>query len=83
MKNRIVILGIANVRVYAATVALYIIFAVKRLKTILLICGSLCLLGFFGTALVNGNHWYLVPLGYGLGAIIVCIEMLSDFKTIK
>lgn len=83
MKNRIAILGIADVRVYAATVALYIIFAVKRLKTILLICGSLCLLGFFGTVPVNGNIWYMAPLGYGLGTIVVCIEMLLDFKTIK
>lgn len=52
---------------------------VKRLKTMLLICGSLCLLGFFG-AVLNENFWYLAPLGYGIGTTIICIEMLVDSK---
>lgn len=56
---------------------------VKRLKTMLLICGSLCLLGFFGTVLVNENFWYLAPLGYGVGTIVICIEMLLDSKQTK
>jgi len=50
--------------------------SLKRLKTMLVICGSLCLLGFFGTVIVNENFWYIAPLGYGAGTIIVCIEML-------
>ncbi len=57
--------------------------AVKRLKTMLLICGSLCLLGFFGTVLVNENFWYMAPLGYGVGTIVICIEMLIDSKRAK
>lgn len=55
----------------------------KRLKAILLICGGLCLLGFFGTVLFNENFWYLAPLGYGVGTIVVCIEMLQNFKIKK
>jgi len=49
----------------------------RRLKIMLLVCGSLCLLGFTGTILINENFWYLAPLGYGIGTIIVCIEMFK------
>ena len=49
----------------------------RRLKITLLVCGILCLLGFIGTILINENFWYLAPLGYGVGTIIVCIEMFK------
>ncbi len=52
----------------------------KRLKIMLFACGSLCLLGFFGTILVNENFWYLAPQGYGVGIMIVCIVMLQGHK---
>lgn len=57
--------------------------AFRKLKIVLLVCGSLCLLGFFGTTLINENLWYLAPLGYGVGTIIVCIEMLKVLKSTK
>lgn len=53
---------------------------VKRLKLTLLICGSLCLIGFLGTVLINENFWYLAPFGYGIGTIVICIEMLLASK---
>lgn len=49
----------------------------KRLKIMLIVCGSLCLLGFIGTILINENFWYLAPLGYGVGSIFICIEMFK------
>lgn len=48
----------------------------KRLKNMLFTCGGLCLLGFVGTVLINENMWYLAPLGYGVGTIVICIQML-------
>lgn len=49
---------------------------VKRLKSTLIICGGLCLSGFLGSSMINENLWYLAPLGYGIGMILVCIQML-------
>jgi hypothetical protein len=47
----------------------------KRLKYTLFICGTLCLFGFLGI-LINENLWYLAPLGYGVGSVVICIELL-------
>jgi len=52
----------------------------KKLKILLLICGGLCLIGFFGSVIINENCWYIAPLGYGIGTILVCIEMLLNSK---
>lgn len=49
----------------------------RRLKFMLLVCGSLCLFGFIGTMLINENFWYFAPLGYGVGTIFVCMEMFK------
>jgi hypothetical protein len=49
--------------------------AYKNLRYTLLACGSLCILGFLGSVL-NENLWYLAPLGYGVGTIVICIELL-------
>lgn len=57
--------------------------AVKKLKIMSLVCGSLCLLGFLGTVLVNEYCWYLAPLGYGVGTIVICIEMIRGSKQVK
>lgn len=51
--------------------------AFRRLKIMLLICGSLCLLGFIGAVLINENLWYIAPLGYGVGTIVICLEMIK------
>lgn len=46
------------------------------LKIIVLICAVLCLTGFCGTIFINENMWYLAPLGYGFGVILICIKMM-------
>ncbi|MGN0439109.1 MAG: hypothetical protein ACI4F4_11340 [Lachnospiraceae bacterium] len=45
------------------------------LKITLLICGLLCLIGFFGSVFINENIWYVAPMGYGFGSIVICIQM--------
>ncbi len=52
------------------------------IKAILLTCGILCFIGFFGTVFINENIWYVAPMGYGIGTMIICIQMLK-FSTIK
>ncbi len=45
-------------------------------KIISLICGILCLIGFCGALFINENLWYLAPMGYGIGLIVLCIRVL-------
>ncbi|MGN1457754.1 MAG: hypothetical protein ACI4XP_07345 [Acutalibacteraceae bacterium] len=52
------------------------------IKVTILTCGILCLIGFFGTIFIDENIWYVAPMGYGIGTMIVCIQMLK-FRTIK
>ena len=49
---------------------------VKSMKVISLIDGILCLIGFVGALFINGNIWYLAPMGYGFGLLILCIMRL-------
>lgn len=51
----------------------------KNLKYTLLICGILCVLGFLGV-MINENLWYLAPLGYGVGLVVICMELLMIQK---
>lgn len=46
------------------------------MKVTMLVSGILCLVGFFGTIFINENIWYVAPMGYGVGSIIICIQML-------
>lgn len=46
-----------------------------NIKRILWINGCLCLIGFFGV-IINENLWYIAPLGYGIGTVIICIKLL-------
>lgn len=48
----------------------------RRLKVISLIDGILCLIGFVGALFINENIWYLAPMGYGFGLLILCIMRL-------
>jgi hypothetical protein len=43
-------------------------------KRILWLNGSFCLIGFFGV-IINENLWYIAPLGYGIGTVILCINL--------
>ena len=47
----------------------------RRMKSIVLFCGILCLVGFFGTVFINENIWYVAPVGYGIGTMIICIRL--------
>ena len=46
------------------------------IKVTVLVCGRLCLSGFFGAIFINENLWYVAPMGYGLGSMIICIQMM-------
>jgi cyanate permease len=48
----------------------------KPLKITLFICSYLCIIGFFGWLIINENLWYIASMGYGIGAVIICIELL-------
>lgn len=53
----------------------------KRLMSLLLLCGALCLAGFFGAVLFNENLWYLAPMGYGVGTLFVCVTIIRSKGT--
>lgn len=42
-----------------------------------LVCGLLCLIGFLGTVFINENIWYIAPIGYGIGTMVICIQLYS------
>ena len=46
------------------------------LKDTLFVCGVLCLIGLVGTVLIHSNCWYIAPFGYGIGTVVVCIELI-------
>ncbi|MBQ4236922.1 MAG: hypothetical protein II716_08810 [Treponema sp.] len=48
----------------------------RSLKVISLVNGILCLLGFVGALFINENIWYLAPMGYGFGLLVLCIIRL-------
>jgi len=56
-------LGIANER------------ELKPLKITLFVCSCFCIIGFFGWLIINENLWYIASIGYGIGTIIICIEL--------
>jgi len=53
------------------------------LKTTLFICSCLCFIGFFGWLIINENLWYIASFGYGIGTVIICIELLLYEKNSK
>lgn len=55
----------------------------KKLQYTLIACGSLCIVGFIGAILINQNLWYIAPLGYGIGTVILCFELLTINKQVK
>lgn len=52
----------------------------SMMKIVVLVCGILCLTGFLATILINESLWYLAPLGYGFGVILICIKMIRIKK---
>ena len=57
-------LGIARVNQLTTTI-----------KKWLFVCGVLCLTGFTGTVFVNDLIWYVAPMGYGAGIVMICFRM--------
>lgn len=51
--------------------------AKRILKLNALLCGIFCLVGFFGTVFINENIWYIAPIGYGIGTMIICIQLFK------
>ena len=49
----------------------------KIFKIISIICSVLCLTGFLGAIFINENLWYVAPMGYGLGLIVLCILVIA------
>ena len=48
----------------------------KGMQIIALIDGILCLVGFAGALCINENMWYVAPMGYGLGLLVLCAMRL-------
>ncbi|HKM22988.1 MAG TPA: hypothetical protein VJZ01_13215 [Lachnospiraceae bacterium] len=48
-----------------------------RMKRLVIVCGILCLIGFLGAIMINENIWYVAPMGYGFGTIIICLQMMK------
>jgi hypothetical protein len=49
----------------------------KSLKVTLLVCSCLCIIGFLGWLIINENLWYIASMGYGIGTVVICIELLQ------
>lgn len=49
----------------------------RIIRSTALLCGILCLIGFFGAVFINENIWYIAPFGYGIGTMVICIQMLK------
>lgn len=47
--------------------------AKRRIRIVTLINGVLCFIGFIGAIFINENIWYVAPMGYGFGLLILCI----------
>jgi len=47
----------------------------KPLKITLFICAMLCFTGFLGS-IINEHLWYIASLGYGIGTLVICTEMI-------
>lgn len=50
----------------------------NMMKKLIILCGIICFLGFFGTLFINENLWYFAPMGYGVGTIIICWKMIKS-----
>jgi cyanate permease len=56
---------------------------VRGLRTVSLINGILCIAGFIGALFINENIWYLAPMGYGIGIVILCVMAIRIEKNKK
>ena len=49
----------------------------RGIRTVSVLNGILCLIGFVGAIFINENVWYAAPMGYGLGLLILCVLNLK------
>jgi hypothetical protein len=47
----------------------------KPIRITLLICAILCFLGYFSSFIIE-YLWYIASMGYGIGTVVICIEIL-------
>jgi hypothetical protein len=63
-----------------AFIALFLGIKDKAMKIISAACGILCLCGFIGS-FISDSLWYIAPMGYGIGFLVMCIFVLRSAKT--
>ena len=63
-----------------AFITLFLGIKDKAIKNFSLICGILCLCGFMGS-FISDSLWYIAPMGYGIGFLVMCIFVLKSEKT--
>ncbi|MBP5362481.1 MAG: hypothetical protein J6Y71_05590 [Ruminococcus sp.] len=62
-----------------AFIALFLGIKDKAMKIISVACGVLCLCGFVGS-FISDHLWYIAPLGYGIGFLVMCIYVFRSAK---
>ncbi len=62
-----------------AFIALFLGIKDKAMKIISVACGVLCLCGFVGS-FISDPLWYIAPLGYGIGFLVMCIYVFRSEK---
>ena len=68
--------------------SLAFLFAAKAIlpdagmRWLLVVCGCLCMIGFVGV-LANENLWYIAPIGYGPGTVVLCVKLIPRVKQEK
>ncbi|MBR3665720.1 MAG: hypothetical protein IKN66_00995 [Ruminococcus sp.] len=60
----------------AAFITLFFGIKDKAIRIFSVTCGTLCLCGFIGS-FFSDSLWYIAPLGYGIGFLIMCIFILK------
>ena len=60
----------------AAFITLFLGIKDKAIRIFSVTCGILCLCGFIGS-FFSDSLWYIAPLGYGIGFLIMCIFILK------
>ncbi len=50
------------------------------MKRTVIVCGILCFAGFLGALFINESLWYFAPIGYGIGTIVICVQMMRTSK---
>ena len=62
-----------------AFIALFLGIKDKAMKIISAACGILCLCGFIGS-FISDSLWYIAPMGYGIGFLVMCIYVFRSEK---